>query len=86
MTTDQIEVLSLLVSRYDERGDPVRAAEIATEVDTDPATVRNTFENFESKHLLKAIGDGYRPTTTARELLELDISEEALIILDPQPD
>lgn len=86
MTASQMRILSRLVSRYDEREGPITATEMATVVDSDPATLREFFENYESKHLLKPVDDGYRPTVTARELLELDIDDDALVILDTQPE
>jgi predicted transcriptional regulator len=81
-----MNVLSRLVARYDEREAPVTPAEIATVVDADIATVRECFEDFESKHLLKPADSGYRPTITARELLALDVDDDALLILDAQPE
>ena len=86
MTASQMWLLSRLVSQYDEREEPVTPAEMATVVDADPVTVRQFFEDFESKHLLKPAGDGYRPTVTAHELLALDIDDDALVILDAQPE
>lgn len=86
MTIAPIELLSALVHRYDERGEPVTPAELAETVDADAALVREQFESFESKHLSKCVGAGYRPTVTARELLELDIGDDALVILDAQPE
>jgi len=85
MTTARMHVLSRLVARYDEREVPVTPREIAAVVDPDLATVQECFADFESKHLLKTAGDGYRPTVTARELLDLDLDDNALVILDAQP-
>lgn len=86
MTTSQIQILSVLISRYDERDEPVTPAELAVAVDADTETVRELLVDFESKHLLQDVEDGYRPTVTARELLELDIAADALLILDSQSD
>lgn len=86
MTTAQMDVLSRLVTRYDERDAPVTPAELASIIDADPETIQAFFEDFESKHLLKTVGDGYRPTVTARELLALDLDDDALVILDAQPE
>jgi len=35
---------------------------------------------------VKPTDEGYRPTVTARELLELDVDEKLLLILDVEPD
>ena len=86
MTTSQMRVLSRFVSRYDEREKPVTPAEMATMVDANAEMIQQFFEDFESKHLLKPVGNGYRPTVTARELLALDIDDDALVILDTQPE
>ena len=86
MTRSQIRVLSETVSRYDARGEPVTPTELAATMGMDTDEVRTCFEDFESKHLLKRVEGGYRPTVTARELLELDVSEETLLILDTEPE
>jgi len=86
MTTSQMELLSVLVSEYDEQNEPLSPAEIAIAVDTESTTVRESFDDFESKHLLTPVDGGYRPTVTARELLALDLDDGAAVILDPRPD
>lgn len=85
MTISQMEILSCLVDRYDYREEPVTLDEVAMIVDADITTVRKHFDQFESNYLVKAVGDGYRPTMTARELLDLDFDEDTFFILDPQP-
>lgn len=86
MTTTPIRLLLELVDQYDEAGTPITPESVAAAVETDPETVRASFEDFESKHLLKPVDGGYRPTITARELLALDIDDDALVILDAQPE
>jgi predicted transcriptional regulator len=81
-----MQLLSLLVSQYDERDEAVTAADIAAAADTETASVRDTFEEFRSKYLVKSVNDGYRPTVTARQLLALDIDDDAAVILDTQPE
>lgn len=86
MKPSDIEVLSETVTQYDRRDKPVTPTELAEIVETDVETVRGCFEGFESKHLLKCVEGGYRPTVTARELLELDVADDALLILDTDPE
>ena len=86
MTVSHMEVLAETVSRYDSREAPVTAVDLAAEIDADAETIRTCFEDFESKCLLKPVGDGYRPTVTARELLDLDVDDEMLLILDAEPE
>jgi predicted transcriptional regulator len=83
MSENQIEVLSRVVDRYDTENRPVTPAEIATTTGSDVETVRSCFENLEANCLLTAVdGGGYRPTITARELLELDVDDDTFLILD----
>jgi predicted transcriptional regulator len=86
MTTSQMGLLSVLVSRYDKRNKPVTAAEVAAAADTETGSVQDIFTDLKSKYLVKSVNDGYRPTVTARELLALDIDDDAAVILDTQPE
>jgi len=86
MTVSQIQALSETVQLYETQGEPVTPAGLAAEMDAETEAIRTCFDDFESKHLLKRIDGGYRPTVTARELLELDIENDDLVILDTEPD
>jgi hypothetical protein len=44
--------------------------------------VRDRFETFAECALLERVEEGYRPTVTARELLELEIAGD-VVIVDP---
>lgn len=81
-----MQVLSETVTRYDTQEEPVTPEELAETVEGDIETVRGCFEEFESKHLLKCVEGGYRPTVTARELLELDVPDSTLLVLDVEPE
>jgi predicted transcriptional regulator len=81
-----MEILSEAVTAYDARDRPVTPTDVAEATSVDLDAIRATFEEFESKHLLKRVESGYRPTVTARELLELDIDDDALLILDAEPE
>jgi predicted transcriptional regulator len=83
MTGSQLEFLSWLVDRYDAAEQPVTPTETADHFGIDVETARACFNEFESNHLLKPVdGEGYRPTVTARELLELDVDDTEFLVLD----
>lgn len=83
MTGKQLQVLSWLVERYDAAERPVTPTEAADHFGIDVETARSCFDEFESNHLLKSIDkQGYRPTVTARELLELDFDDSEFLVLD----
>jgi hypothetical protein len=44
--------------------------------------VRDRFETFAECALLERVEEGYRPTVTARELLELELAGD-VVIVDP---
>lgn len=77
-----VQVLSWVVDRYDRRDQPVTVADAATHFEQEIETVQSCFEHLESNYLLTTEGDGYRPTVTARELLELDVEDGSPLILD----
>jgi len=85
MGHSQIELLAAIVDRYDQSEQPVRPADFAR-TPTELRSIRDCFEDFESKHLLAREDGDYRPTVTARELLELDIDEDELLFLDCDPE
>jgi predicted transcriptional regulator len=82
MDENQLRALSWIVDEYDSRETPVTPADCAAHFESDIDAVRSCFENLESKCLLKQLDGGYRPTVTARELLDLDIDDDAVLILD----
>lgn len=84
MGQTQIDLLAAIVDRYDESEQPVRPVEFA-KTPTQLQSIRDCFEDFESKYLLTREDGDYRPTVTARELLELNIEEDGLLLLDCEP-
>jgi predicted transcriptional regulator len=72
---NRIRLLTWLVDRYDTEEQPVTPAEVA-----------NRFDSLESQCLLATVEGGYRPTVTARELLELDIDDDTFLVLDTGPE
>jgi predicted transcriptional regulator len=86
---NELQLLRRLVERYDDRDQPLSPSAVADCVDADIGCVEACIERFESNHLVTRVDEnGYRPTVTARELLELDIDpdEDSLLILDSVPE
>ncbi len=82
---NKLRLLRWLVDRYDTEREPVTPAEVAEHFDGDTGAVDDALDSLESRCLLATAGDGYRPTVTARELLELDIDDDTFLILDTEP-
>jgi predicted transcriptional regulator len=83
MTGNKLQFLSWFVERYDAAEQPVTPIEAADHFGIDVETARTCFDEFESNDLLATVGDrGYRPTVTARELLELDVDDTEFLVLD----
>jgi predicted transcriptional regulator len=82
--TSPRRVLAALVARYDERGSPLSPAVIATALDgdPDPCAVERCLDRLAGCELVAAEPDGYRPTVTGREFLDLDI-DGGFAVVDP---
>lgn len=79
-------ILDDLVRRYDDDEQPLRPEELTDELDADREDIADCLEELEANDLLASLEDGYRPTVTVRELLELDIDfEETFVVLDIDP-
>lgn len=85
---NELQLLRRLVERYDDTDQPLPPSAVADCVDGDVGRVETCLERFEANHLVTRVGDeGYRPTVTARELLELDIDlDDPVFILDTASD
>ena len=80
--TSPHHVLVALVARYDERGSPLSPAVLADALDGDPCTVERRLDGLVDCELAAADPNGYRPTVTGREFLELDI-DGGFAVVDP---
>lgn len=85
MDENQLRALSWTVDRYDKQDRPVRPVDVADQFGSEIDAVRSCFDDLEAKCLLAQVDGGYRPTITARELLELDLDDDAVLILDTEP-
>jgi len=80
-------VLEAVVERYDGCEQPVTAAEISVICAIGEDSVRTCFDKLQRNHLIKPVDDdGFRPTVTARELLDLNLDYDELLVLDTDPE
>jgi hypothetical protein len=82
--TSPRSVLAALVARYDERGVPLSPAVLADALDGDPHphAVERCLDRLVACELAATTPDGYRPTVTGREFLDLDI-DGGFAVVDP---
>jgi predicted transcriptional regulator len=79
-------LLEHLVAAYDRHDRPVSVEELASALAADPDWVRACLSELRDCALVVRAGPGgYRPTTTGRELLALDVDCDELLIVDPGP-
>jgi predicted transcriptional regulator len=83
LTDNDLAMLARVVEQYDDHQRPVTAEMLAETIETDRQSIEECLADLESNELLAPAGDGYRPTVTARELLELDLDlRNALVVLE----
>lgn len=79
-----VNLLTRVVETYDDSGRPVSASDLSGE-GSDVAEIETSLRALHTNHLVAPLDGGYRPTTTARELLELDLEDGAFLIVDSDP-
>lgn len=75
-------VLVAIVEESRRTGDPVPAGRVAETLGVSEAALAGALDSLRECELVEATGDGYRPTVTARELLELDVAFDDVLVLD----
>jgi len=75
-------VLVTTCAVYDDEGDPPDARTVATAIGTPPATVCPVLQSLCQSEFLAETTDGYRPTVTARELLDRGIHLDDVAAVD----
>lgn len=82
VSTSNADLLDVVVraAEEDERGVPPEA--IAERLGIDPAACRTRLETLAECELVARAEGGYRPTVTGRELLELGVRDD-LVVVDP---
>lgn len=80
MNVSPYRLLETAVSQYDGTEQPLTPAAVAAHIDAPPAAVEEAFDRFVECELLVAAEDGFVPTITARELLELNLDGEFVVI------
>jgi hypothetical protein len=85
MTVTPHRLLEFVVETYDERNDPLLPADVVAQFDISTPEATRQFDRFHDCELVATEGEGYRPTVTARELLELGIDDE-FVVVDTETD
>jgi predicted transcriptional regulator len=80
MNRKNCPVLSAVVERYDRTGEPVSPSPVASALEREEESVASRLSQLVACELLAPTGDGYRPTVTGREFLELDVECGPLIV------
>ncbi|MGB9951030.1 hypothetical protein ACOZ4F_01300 (plasmid) [Haloarcula marismortui] len=75
-------VLVTVRDEYDAVDEPVGPKQIATAVGTTSKQIRPILESFCRNEFLVKTADGYRPTVTAREFLELDVELSDVAVVE----
>lgn len=80
-----LAVLELIVELYDRRGEPLPIEVLSESLERPDAAMQVVIDHLEACHMVRTVDDsGYRPTITARELLELDLDDDALIVVETE--
>lgn len=80
MTTTRRAVLAALVRAAEGAEEPLPATAVASRLDAAPGPVREDLERLAAMELVAVTEDGYRPTITGRELLELNLDGAAVVV------
>ncbi|QGA84084.1 hypothetical protein [Halomicrobium sp. LC1Hm] len=76
------EVLVATIEAYEAEHKPVCERTVARSLGATPVEVRKTLDRLHRVEFLVATDAGYRPTVTAREFLELDITLNDVTAVD----
>lgn len=80
MTPSPYRLLEFVVGTYDDLDRPLTPADAATQFGMTREQADECFDRLVKCELLARMDDGYRPTITARELLELNIDDEFVVV------
>lgn len=75
-------VLLAVVEANDATDEPVPTGVLADSLGVSEDSLSEPLDSLCACELLEATGDGYRPTVTAWELLELDIDPGDVLVVD----
>jgi len=82
MSVSSHTVLVTTCELYDDEGDPPTARTVATAMGRPPGTVRPVLRSLCRTEFLAETAAGYRPTITARELLDRGIHLDDVAAVD----
>lgn len=80
MTPSPYRLLEYVVATYDDLDRPLTLADAATQFGVTREKADECFDRLVECELLAMADEGYRPTITARELLELNIDDEFVVV------
>ena len=80
MTLSPHRLLAFVVAAYDERDESPTPAAVADRFGTSTEAATAGLERLADCELLAQDDGGYRPKVTARELLELDVDGEFVVV------
>ncbi|WP_135665622.1 hypothetical protein [Halorhabdus rudnickae] len=80
MEHENCPVLAAAVEHYDTTGGPVTPAAIRGLLERDEAAIETRFRQLVDCELLAPVENGYRPTVTGREFLDLDVECGPIIV------
>ncbi|WP_424019333.1 MarR family transcriptional regulator [Halorientalis pallida] len=80
MTPSPYRLLEFVAGTYDDLERPLTPADAATRFGMTREQADECFDRLVECELLTRVDDGYRPTITARELLELNIDDEFVVV------
>lgn len=82
MVNSPNNVLEAVCDAAESGATPLSVQDIATATDTTPRRLRPVLESLRRAEFLRRTDDGYRPTVTAREFLELDVELKDVAVLE----
>lgn len=82
MSVSPHAVLRTTVEAYDADGEPVSVETIAASTGTTASQVVPVLRSLQQAEFVVETDDGYRPTITAREFLELGVTLESVTAVD----
>ena len=83
ITTVQKDILTAVINIYRVEGRVVKGDEIAKLLDRNPGTIRNQMQSLKTLNLVEGMPGhcgGYRPTCSAYEALNIDVTGDVIIV------
>ncbi|WP_018257260.1 hypothetical protein [Halomicrobium katesii] len=82
MALSSQDVLDAVLAEYDSTDGPTSVRTVAASLDEPASRVRPVLTSLCRREFLKSVEGGYRPTVTAREFLELDLTFDDVVAIE----